>query len=187
MQKRHNTCVLALESHRCVIFWTNDGLVYLCIYASLGLNELNRALAHQHASYLCLITPLNPWWELIYSVIPTSFSQGAPTLTAAVDDDDASTLSHVLLSGESFSAAAGMWEAGRDLTLLILEMKYSRFGAQYHACSVFTLLYNQWGGPPHNFCWPPHWILSKLPPHCYLYPTDGKIIFTTKIYTIFWL
>ena len=38
---------------------------------------------------------------------------------------------------------------------------------------VFTLLYNQWGGPPHNFCWPPRWILSKLPPRCYLYPTDG--------------
>ena len=40
-------------------------------------------------------------------------------------------------------------------------------------CSVFTLLYNQWGAPPHNFCWPPRWILSKLPPRCYLYPTDG--------------
>ena len=39
--------------------------------------------------------------------------------------------------------------------------------------AVFTLLYNQWGGPPHNFCWPPRWILSKLPPRCYLYPTDG--------------
>ena len=39
--------------------------------------------------------------------------------------------------------------------------------------TVFTLLYNQWGGPPHNFCWPPRWILSKLPPRCYLYPTDG--------------
>ena len=39
--------------------------------------------------------------------------------------------------------------------------------------AVFTLLYNQWGGPPHNFCWPPRWILSNLPPRCYLYPTDG--------------
>ena len=63
---------------------------------------------------------------------------------------------------------------------------YKLIGATFVG-AVFTLLYNQWGGPPHNFCWPPRWILSKLPPRCYLYPTDGWILFTTKIYTIFWL
>ena len=46
---------------------------------------------------------------------------------------------------------------------------------------MFTLLYNQWGGPPHNFCWPPRWILSKLPPRCYIICTQLMVKFFLQL------
>ena len=64
---------------------------------------------------------------------------------------------------------------GWDIANSIFDLENSRSKSwpRSNPMAVFTLLYNQWGGPPHNFCWPPRWILSKLPPRCYLYPTDG--------------
>ena len=39
----HGSLFVIVPNKRRVIIWTSDGLVYWRIYASLGLNELNKA------------------------------------------------------------------------------------------------------------------------------------------------
>ena len=176
--------------------------VYICYWQRVNIyaswysfsNMVSVWLPAIYASWLFFVTWLLNAWQ--HSCQPIRSFVGKLLLTNTL----ISTGSHVnnaYLWWETYTSSLvyGFTQEACQITatIRIIHLSLNPYGTDCrwktftYKNTVFTLLYNQWGGPPHDFCWPPRWILSKLPPRCYLYPTDGLIIFTTKIYTVFWL